>query len=88
MTLHDVGYISHPRCRRVNSSCCCAQKRQLFFFPTPPSPPGVECFPQFSVIADSVVQDVVFVSEVGVSLAMAAPGSLLTRGRKTVLVGS
>ena len=24
-------YISHPRCRRVHSSCCCAQKRQPFF---------------------------------------------------------
>ena len=29
-----------------------------------------------------------FAAEVGVSPVMAAPGSLLTRGRKTVLVGS
>ena len=32
-------YISHPRCRRVHSSCCCAQKRQLFCCFFPPRPP-------------------------------------------------
>ena len=42
----------------------------------------------YSRTALAIFHQNLFAAEVGVSPVMAAPGSLLTRGRKTVLVGS